>query len=101
MKSTAQRKTSKHNKTSKHKWSAGVKTDSTFPPAGTFTKPGDEVARIMATRKVSPGGLGSAIKMVQMFINRSGINLSAARKRELEKAKGILQHKLHAKSVAK
>lgn len=101
MKSTVQRKTSKHNKTSKHKWSAGVKTDSTFPPAGTFTKPGDEVARIMATRKVSPGGLGSAIKMVQMFINRSGINLSAARKRELEKAKRILQHKLHAKSVAK
>jgi len=101
MKSTAQRKTSKHNKTSKHKWSAGVKTDSTFPPAGTFTKPGDEVARIMATRKVSPGGLGSAIKMVQIFINRSGINLSAARKRELEKAKRILQHKLHAKSVAK
>ena len=101
MKSTAQRKTSKHNKTSKHKWSAGVKTDSTFPPAGTFTKPGDEVARIMATRKVSPGGLGSAIKMVQMFINRSGINLSAARKRELEKAKRILRHKLHAKSVAK
>jgi hypothetical protein len=101
MKSTAQRKTSKHNKNSKHKWSAGVKTDSTFPPAGTFTKPGDEVARIMATRKVSPGGLGSAIKMVQMFINRSGINLSAARKRELEKAKRILQHKLHAKSVAK
>jgi len=98
MKSTAQRKTSKHNKTSKHKWS--VKTDSTFPPAGTFTKPGDEVARIMATRKVSPGGLGSAIKMVQMFINRSGINLSAARKRELEKAKRILQHKLHAKSAA-
>jgi hypothetical protein len=95
MKSTAQRKTSRH------KWSAGVKTDSTFPPAGTFTKPGDEVARIMATRKVSPGGLGSAIKMVQMFINRSGSNLSAARKRELEKAKRILQHKLHAKSVAK
>jgi hypothetical protein len=101
MKSTAQRKTSKHSKTSKHKWSAGVKTDSTFPPVGTFTKPGDEVARIMATRKVSPGGLGSAIKMVQMFINRSGSNLSAARKRELEKAKRILQHKLHAKSVAK
>ena len=107
MKSTAQRKTSKHSKTSKHgqtskhKWSAGVKTDSTFPPAGTFTKPGDEVARIMATRKVSPAGLGSAIKMVQMFINRSGSNLSAARKRELEKAKRILQHRLHAKSAAK
>jgi hypothetical protein len=92
MKSTAPRKTSKR------KWSAGIKTDSTFPPAGTFTKPGEEVARIMATKKVSPLGLGSAIKMVQMFINRSGKNLDAHRRKELERAKRILQQKLHEKS---
>jgi hypothetical protein len=88
------------NKTTKRKWSANVKTDSTFPPAGTFTKPGEEVARIMATKKVSPLGLGSAIKMVQMFINRSGKNLDARRRKELEKAKRILQHKLREKSAA-
>jgi Protein of unknown function (DUF3175) len=76
------------------KWSRNIKTVSTFPPAGTFTKPGEEVARIMATKKVSPGGLGSAIKMVQMFINRAGRKLSAGRKKELEKAKRILQRKM-------
>jgi Protein of unknown function (DUF3175) len=87
------------SKTTKRKWSANLKTDSTFPPAGTFTKPGEEVARIMATKKVSPLGLGSAIKMVQMFINRSGKNLDARRRKELEKAKRILQHKLREKSA--
>jgi hypothetical protein len=93
MKSTGQ------NKTTRRKWSADIRTDSTFPPAGTFTKPGEEVARIMATRKVSPLGLGSAIKMVQMFINRSGRNLDAQRRKELEKAKRILQQKLREKSA--
>ena len=77
----------------KHKWARTVKTDSTHPPEGTFTKSGEEIARIMARKKVSPGGIGSAIKMVQMFINRGGKKLSAARKRELEKAKRLLQEK--------
>jgi Protein of unknown function (DUF3175) len=77
----------------KRKWARNVKTDSTHPPEGTFTKSGEEIARIMARKRVSPGGIGSAIKMVQMFINRGGKKLSAARKRELEKAKRILQEK--------
>jgi hypothetical protein len=92
MKSTGKSKSTKRKAV--RKWSRNIKTVSTFPPAGTFTKPGEEVARIMATRKVSPGGLGSAIKMVQMFINRAGRKLSADRKRELEKAKKILQRKM-------
>jgi len=77
--------------TTPRKWARTVKTDSTHPPVGTFTKSGKEIARIMARKSVSPGGIGSAIKMVQMFINRGGRDLSAARKRELEKAKRILQ----------
>jgi len=92
-------RSTRQSKTTRRKWSADIKTDSTFPPAGTFTKPGEEVARIMATKKVSPLGLGSAIKMVQMFINRSGRNLDAQRRKELEKAKRILQHKLREKST--
>ncbi|HTT77863.1 MAG TPA: DUF3175 domain-containing protein [Candidatus Binataceae bacterium] len=80
-------------KTRKRKWSAQVKTESTFPPKGIFTKPAHEVAETMARKDVSPHGIGSAIKMVQMFINRAGKNLSPTRKRELEKAKTILQHK--------
>jgi hypothetical protein len=73
------------------KWSKEVKTVSTFPPEGTFTKSGEEIARIMASREVSPGGIGSAIEMVQFFINRAGKKLEPDRKRELEKAKHILQ----------
>jgi tRNA(adenine34) deaminase len=80
----------------KRKWARTIKTDSTHPPEGTFTKSGEEIARIMARKSVSPGGVGSAIKMVQMFINRGGKKLSAARKRELQKAKRILQDRKDA-----
>lgn len=80
-------------KTGKRKWSARIKTASTFPPEGTFTKPAAEVARIMARKSVSPGGIGSAIRMVTMFINRAGKNLSTTRRKELEKAKRILQRR--------
>jgi tRNA(adenine34) deaminase len=78
----------------KKKWVQDVKTVSTFPPKGTFTKDAESVARIMASKRVSPKGLGSAIRMVQYFINRSGKDLSAKRKRELQRAKAILQEKL-------
>jgi hypothetical protein len=85
----------KTSKTSagKRKWARTIKTDSTHPPDGTFTKSGAEIARIMSRHSVSPGGPGAAIRMVQMFINRGGKKLSASRKRELEKAKRILQEK--------
>jgi hypothetical protein len=85
----------------KRKWAQKVKTVSTFPPPGTFKKKAESVARTMASKKVSPKGLGSGIKMIQMFINRSGKNLSAAQKRELEKAKHILQDKAERKKHAK
>jgi hypothetical protein len=47
----------------------------------------------MASKKVSPKGIGSGIRMVQFFINRAGKNLPPERKDELEKAKRILQEK--------
>jgi hypothetical protein len=75
------------------RWSQRVTTESAFPPPGTFTKSGEEVARIMAREEVSPRGLGSAIRMVQLFINRAGKKLPLERKHELEKAKRILQEK--------
>ena len=73
------------------KWSAGVKTVSTFPPKDLYTKDADTVARVMATKEVSPKGLGSAIRMVTFYINRAGKNLPRQQKNELEKAKHILQ----------
>jgi Protein of unknown function (DUF3175) len=75
----------------KKKWVRDVKTVSTFPPAALFTKDAQTIAKSMASKKVSPKGIGSGIRMIQFFINRAGKNLPAARKRELEKAKHILQ----------
>lgn len=70
-----------------------MKTVSTFPPAGLYKEDAATIARVMATKKVSPKGIGSAIRMVQFYINRAGKNLSAARKKELEKAKRLLQQR--------
>ena len=76
-----------------NRWSHKVTTDSTYPPIGLFNKNAKTIARIMARKDISPKGLGSAIKMVQFYINRAGRNLSTKRKKELEKAKKILQEK--------
>jgi tRNA(adenine34) deaminase len=72
-----------------------VKTVSTFPPEGTFAKDAESIDRVMASKKVSPKGIGSGIRMIQFFINRAGKNLPPARRRELEKAKHILQDRMH------
>jgi hypothetical protein len=74
-----------------------VNTVSTYPPAVLYTKDAETIARVMATKKVSPKGLGSAIRMVQFFINRAGKTLSNSRLHEMEKAKTILQSKRNAK----
>jgi tRNA(adenine34) deaminase len=73
-----------------------VKTVSTFPPPGTFGGDAEHIARVMASPKVSPKGIGSAIRMVQFFLNRAGSQLSASRRRELERAKRLLQEKREA-----
>lgn len=80
-------------KSSKNKklWSRDVTTVSTYPPQGLFTKDADTIARTMASKKVSPMGIGSGIRMVRFYINRAGENLSPGRKSELEKAKRIMQ----------
>ena len=75
----------------KKKWSHEVKTVSTFPPAGLFAKGAKTIARVMASKKVSPKGIGSGIRMIQFFINRAGKNLSPERKEVLQEAKRILQ----------
>jgi hypothetical protein len=76
------------------KWVQNVKTVSTYPPEGIFTKDAETIARVMSSKDVSPKGIGSAIRMVQFYINRAGKNLPEARKAELEKAKEILRQKL-------
>jgi Protein of unknown function (DUF3175) len=75
----------------KNRWVKNVKTVSTYPPKSLFTKDAATIAKAMASKKVSPKGIGSGIRMVQYFINRAGKGLPAKQKRELEKAKKILQ----------
>ena len=84
------------NRTRKKRWVKNVKTVSTFPPKGLFTKDAATIARSMSSKKVSPKGIASGIGMIQYFINRGGKNLSPHRKKELEHAKRILQAKLHS-----
>lgn len=80
-------------KRARKRWVRSVKTDSTHPPPRTFNGSAAQIARTMARKDVSPEGLGSAIRMIQYFINRAGKGLSATRRRELERAKRILQRR--------
>jgi len=77
----------------KKRWVRKVTTESTFPKRGIFTRDANTIAKHMASKKVSPKGVGSAVRMIQYFINRAGKRLPAARRRELEKAKRILKER--------
>jgi Protein of unknown function (DUF3175) len=82
------------NKKSGKRWVARVTTDSTHPPEGLFAKDAATIARTLASKNVSPKGPGSGMRMLTYFINRGGKNLSASRRRELEKAKKLLSERV-------
>jgi hypothetical protein len=75
-------------------WVSSVKTDSTHPPKGLFVKSASTIARTLASKRVSPKGPGSGLRMLTYFINRAGRGLSAARRAELEKAKRLLSARI-------
>jgi tRNA(adenine34) deaminase len=64
------------------------------PPEGLFTKDASTIARTLASKKVSPKGPGSGMRMLTYFINRAGRGLSASRRTQLEKAKLLLAEKI-------
>jgi len=74
----------------RQKWVRTVTTDSTKPPAGLFTKDAATIARTLASKKVSPKGPASGMRMLTYFINRGGRGLSKTRRAELERAKRLL-----------
>ena len=76
------------------RWVAKVRTDSTHPRKGLFTKDAETIARSLASKKVSPKGPGSGMRMLTYFINRGGKGLSASHRRELEKAKRLLSARI-------
>jgi hypothetical protein len=78
------------------KWSGKVNTDSTHPPEGVFNKDAGTIARTLASKKVSPKGPGSGMRMLSFYFNRAGKNLTASRKKELERAKELLSGRAKA-----
>ncbi|MEO8737273.1 MAG: tRNA adenosine(34) deaminase TadA [Edaphobacter sp.] len=87
--------------TTKKKWSAKVDTDSTHPDEGLFNKSASAIAKALASKKVSPKGPASGMRMLNFYINRAGNNLPKERHAELEKAKAklsdiIAKHKSEA-----
>jgi tRNA(adenine34) deaminase len=79
---------------SKKRWVRKVTTDSTHPPKDLFTKSAPVIARSLASKKVSPKGPGSGMRMLTYFINRAGKGLSASRRRTLERAKELLHDRI-------
>jgi hypothetical protein len=82
-------------RTKQKRWIAKVKTDSTHPPAGLFTKNASTIARSLASKRVSPKGPQSGLRMLTYFINRAGKGLSPSRRAELERAKRLLSERIH------
>ena len=76
------------------KWVKDVTTDSTHPPEGLFTKSAATIARSLASKKVSPKGPMSGLRMLTYFINRGGKGLTSDRRTELEKAKELLSKRV-------
>jgi tRNA(adenine34) deaminase len=66
-----------------------------------FTKDAATIARTLASKKVSPKGPGSGMRMLTYFINRGGKGLSATRRRELEKAKKLLSLRIQKEKEKK
>ncbi len=93
---SASRKSSLHKARSKRRWSAEVTatSDATHPPEGLFKKDAATIARTLASKKVSPKGVSSGMRMLSFYINRAGKNLPASRLRVLEKAKELMHDRV-------
>jgi hypothetical protein len=83
----------------KKRWVASVKTDSTHPPEGLFKKNAPTIARVLASKKVSPKGPQSGMRMLNYYVNRAGKGLSASRRAELQRAKRLLSKRIRGKSA--
>jgi len=76
------------------RWVKTVTTDSTHPREGLFTKSPATIARELASKRVSPKGPASGMRMLTYFINRAGKGLSPTRRKALERAKKLLSDRV-------
>lgn len=95
------KKSASAKKSSGRRWVRTVTTDSTHPEEGLFKKSAPEIARALASKKVSPKGPGSGMRMLTYFLNRGGKGLSATRRRELERAKTLLHKRVEQEKQKK
>jgi hypothetical protein len=65
--------------------------DATFFPEGTMSKSASEIVRIAKNKRYAPKGIGSAIRYLTYFLNRGGKGLSKTQKKNIERAREILQ----------
>jgi Protein of unknown function (DUF3175) len=66
------------------------------PARRVFNKDAKTIARELASKKVSPKGPSSGMRMLTFYINRAGKNLPAKRLKVLENAKELLHQKILA-----
>jgi hypothetical protein len=93
---TSSKSRSHGNSGGRRKWSAAVDTDSTHPRSGLFNKDAKTIARELASKKVSPKGPSSGMRMLTFYINRAGKNLPPERLKVLENAKELLHERIAA-----
>jgi hypothetical protein len=77
-----------------NRWISGVKTSSTHPPVGLFTKSATTIVRALSSKKVSPKGMASGLRMLTYFMNRAGRGLSEERQADLQRAKRMLSARI-------
>jgi uncharacterized protein DUF3175 len=75
----------------KRLWVRTVKTVSTAPPPGLFTKDARTIAKTLASKRVSPKGVTSGLRMLLFFINRAGRGIGVTQRAELLRAKRLMQ----------
>ncbi|MDE3110317.1 MAG: DUF3175 domain-containing protein [Acidobacteriota bacterium] len=92
------RKRGKTKRTGRRRWSGQVKTVSTDLTPGLFKESASAIARSLASKKVSPKGPASGMRMLNFYINRAGRNLSASRRAELNRAKKLLSERIRGES---
>ena len=99
-KKTVKNSTARHTSSHPRKWSAKVATDSTHPREGLFNKGAETIARELASKKVSPKGPASGMRMLTFYINRAGKNLPASRLKVLQHAKELLHDRIEKAKAA-
>lgn len=91
-------KASRRGRSAGKRWVRNVKTDSTHPPRGLFNQSAGKIAKSLASKRVSPKGPGSGMRMLTYYVNRGGRNLSRSRRATLERAKALLRKRIQKKS---